>query len=104
MYVRPLTHRFVLACAWVAVVSCQDAIPLYPPTAPPEIREACALAERKCTACHDRDRLLYTRQSAPAWRATIERMRLIPGSAISPLDGEIILRCMSFSAEAATPQ
>jgi hypothetical protein len=94
-------HRYVLACSLLAILSCQEPPPLYPASAPPEIVEACAVANRKCTACHDRDRIVYARHNQAEWRTTVERMRRFPGSAISPDEIEIILRCLNYSAESA---
>jgi hypothetical protein len=98
-----LLHRLMLAAAFVAVVGCQETPPLYPATAPPEIREPCALAQEKCTACHERDRIVFARHNADEWRATIERMRRFPGAAISPSDSEIILRCLLYRTETTMP-
>ena len=69
---------------------------MYPASAPPEIREACAVTSRKCTACHDHERIVSARQTPLEWRTTVERMRRYPGSAISPADIEIILRCLNY--------
>ena len=88
--------------ALLAMISCQEPPPLYPATAPAEIREACAVANRKCTACHDRDRIVYARHNQAEWRTTVERMRRFPGSGISPDEVEIILRCLNYSAESAS--
>ncbi len=94
-----LVHRVVFACFAVTLAACQEAPPLYPATAPAEVREACALTQRKCTLCHDRDRIVDARHNVTEWRNTIERMRRFGGSGISPADGEIILKCLSYTAE-----
>ncbi|MEO8704710.1 MAG: hypothetical protein ABI867_31935 [Kofleriaceae bacterium] len=94
------SHR-LLAGALVAVVACQETPPLFPATAPENIREACALAERKCTACHERDRIVDARHTVTEWRTTVERMRRFPGSGITPADTEVILRCVSYNSDAA---
>jgi hypothetical protein len=89
---------YLFTGAVIAVVSaCTEAPPLYPPTAPPEIREACALTSRKCTQCHERDRIVYARHSSSEWRVTVERMRKFPGSAIYPADIDVIMRCLNYS-------
>lgn len=92
--------RYLLAA--LAIAACQETPPLYPENAPDEIREACALTSQKCTACHERDRIVYARHNPREWRATVERMRKFPGSGISPEDVEIVLRCLSYSAEASS--
>jgi hypothetical protein len=86
--------RRALACASVLLVACTETPPLYPANASPEIVEACALTVRKCTACHDRDRILTARLTAAEWRDTVEEMRRIPGSAISEPERDIILQCL----------
>ncbi len=92
---------YVLAGALVALVSCQDVPPLYPSNAPVQIREACVLTEQKCTACHDRDRIVYARHNATEWRTTVDRMRRFPGSSISAAETEDIVRCLSYRVEAS---
>lgn len=96
---RSLVHRTVIATLLASVVACQDVPPLYPPNAPPDIHEACAVAERKCTACHERDRIVYASHTPFEWHNTVERMRQYPGSAITRADGEVILRCLSYNAD-----
>jgi hypothetical protein len=78
------------------LVACKEQPPLYPANAPPDIAEACTLAQRKCTACHDRDRIVYARMTAEEWRETVDKMRRLPGSSISPAEGETILRCLLY--------
>jgi hypothetical protein len=85
----------------VASVSCQETPPLYPASAPNEIREACAVTAQKCTACHERDRIVYARHNPTEWRTTVERMRKFPGSGIAPADVEVVLRCLTYSAESS---
>jgi len=98
---RMLSPLHVLAGALVAVVACQEVQPLYPASAPADIREACALTERKCTACHDRDRIVDARHTTTEWSTTVERMRRFPGSAITPPDSEVILRCLNYNVESS---
>jgi hypothetical protein len=78
------------------LVACKEPPPLYPANAPADIVEACALAQRKCTACHDRDRIVHARMNAEEWRDTVDKMRRLPGSTISPVEGEVILRCLLY--------
>jgi hypothetical protein len=85
------------------MVSCSETPPLFPASAPIQIREACALTEQKCTACHDRERIVYARHNATEWRNTVDRMRRFPGAAISAADSEIIVRCLSYNVESSAP-
>jgi hypothetical protein len=90
----------VLVIACVALVACQAPPALYPPSAPPDIREACALTERRCTECHDRDRILDAHnKNREDWDATIERMRQMPGSTIRPEETETILHCLLYRTD-----
>jgi len=97
-----LFHHLRLAITLAALTSCQEPPPpLYPASAPAEVRQACALTDQKCTACHDRDRIVYARHTALEWRTTVERMRRFPGSAITPEDTTIIMKCLSYNAESS---
>jgi len=100
--VHLLSHRRLLASALVTVAACQEPAPLYPKTAPSGIQEACALTERKCTACHDRDRIVDARNDSVAqWQMTVDRMRRMPGSSITRADSEMILRCLTYNAQSS---
>jgi hypothetical protein len=89
-----VAHRLLPAIALVAFAACQNPTPLYPDNAPPDIVEACTLAQRKCTACHDRDRIDDAQMNEADWTDTVTRMRRFPGSNISPAEGQVILRCL----------
>jgi hypothetical protein len=79
-------------------VACTEPPPLYPANSPPDIVQACTLTQQKCTACHDRDRIVHSQMSPNEWRETVERMRRFPGSNISPTEQETILRCLLHRA------
>lgn len=76
------------------VGACQAPTPLYSPNAPPKIKEACTLTERRCTECHDHDRIIDAHLNAGEWATLVERMRQMPGSTIRPDETDIILRCL----------
>ena len=69
----------------------------------PATRAGCQLTARRCTACHDIDRVLAVHPADPLqWQQTIGKMRRMRGSGISDGDGHAILRCLvfrSFGAE-----
>ena len=92
MQVRP----YVLAGVLFGAVGCTEPAPLYPPSAPPEIVEACAVAERRCSECHDRDRIATAHKTREEWESTVDRMRQMPGSTIRPDETEVILRCLHY--------
>lgn len=95
-------HRYLLlVVGWLVVGACQASPPLYPPSAPPEIREACALTERRCTACHDRERIVFAHKTRDEWPLTVERMRQMPGSTIRPDETDTILRCLLNRTESS---
>lgn len=89
-----LSFLRLFAATCIALFACQSASPLYPPTASSEIREACTLTHRRCTECHDQDRIVDARKSSDEWAATIERMRQMPGSTIRPDETSSILNCL----------
>lgn len=89
------THTGALA-ALIAIAACSEPAPQFPANAPPEILQACALTERKCTACHERERFVEARHSPEQWRDIVDRMRRFPASSISPADAETILRCLNY--------
>jgi hypothetical protein len=94
--------RIATHAALLALVACTEPTPQYPASAPPEIARACALAEHKCTACHDRERFLVPRHPPERWEKIVHRMRLLPGSSIMPADAEIILRCLNYRSSATS--
>jgi len=96
---RALVLTAVIALALFAAGSCQDVPPLYPSSAPDDIKQACAVTERKCTACHERDRIVYANHNVREWQATVERMRTYPASAMTAADTQVIMRCLSYNAD-----
>ncbi len=64
---------------------------------PPEVRASCNLAAHRCSRCHPLERLALARVSSPAhWQMYVERMRVQPGSGISPEEAQVIIRCLVF--------
>jgi ferredoxin-NADP reductase len=50
-----------------------------------------SLMERRCSRCHNLERIAGARKDARGWLATINRMRALPGSGISETDARTIL-------------
>ena len=50
-----------------------------------------ALMQRRCSRCHNLDRVVGAKKDARGWLATVDRMRGLPGSGISESDEKIIL-------------
>jgi hypothetical protein len=62
-----------------------------------ELEDSCRLTARRCSRCHDIERVLYVRVRDPGhWSRYVDRMRRMPGSGISVEEGEIILRCVVY--------
>jgi hypothetical protein len=73
------------------------------PDAPPDIQQACALANTRCSHCHPIERVVLARGVGPRrWQIFVDEMRLKPSSGISPNDAEIIFRCLRFVDETCT--
>ena len=89
----------------VLAIGCDTPHPLAVPTGTPDaIRSACSLTSRKCSGCHELDRILGAHHSAGDWTSTVDRMRALPGSAISEHDASIIMTCLVYlTVEPATP-
>src|SRR5258708_2400087 len=50
-----------------------------------------ALMQRRCSRCHNLDRVVGAKKDARGWLATVDHMRGLPGSGISESDSKIIL-------------
>ena len=58
------------------------------------------MMEKRCTKCHNLDRIAGARKDAQGWLATVNRMRVLPDSGISEADSRIIV---SFLASRMAP-
>ena len=90
--------------AWsilLALAACGGPPPAYPPGSPPDIVQACSLTQRKCTACHERERWMDKQRTPEEWRDVVEEMRLLSGSGITPRDAEEVLRCLNYRSSSA---
>jgi hypothetical protein len=71
------------------------------PDAPPDVQQACALANTRCAHCHPIERVVLARGiGMRRWQMFVEEMRLKPSSGISLGDADIIFRCLRFVEEA----
>jgi ferredoxin-NADP reductase/mono/diheme cytochrome c family protein len=61
------------------------------PPAAIDINMAAATMEKRCSKCHNLDRIAGARKDARGWLATVSRMRALPGSGISAEDSRIIV-------------
>lgn len=96
-----MLHRAVL---FVVLAACGESLPRHaliatPGSAPPELREACAFTEQKCTRCHTIGRVLsWGADSRAEWEPVVARMRQMASSGITKADGEVVLRCLEQRA------
>jgi ferredoxin-NADP reductase/mono/diheme cytochrome c family protein len=93
---------FVLAFALVAVVvgphlargpeagdASGDPAQGTPVTA--DLKPGGELMQKRCSKCHNLDRVVGARKDAPGWLATVSRMRAMRGSGISETDAQTIV-------------
>jgi ferredoxin-NADP reductase len=71
------------------------------PPAAIDIRMAAATMEKRCSKCHNLDRIAGARKDARGWLATVNRMRAQPDSGISEEDSRIIV---SYLASQLAPK
>jgi hypothetical protein len=65
--------------------------------APPDVRRDCDLASYRCSQCHSLDRILARDPSGPDdWRATVRRMRRMPGNMIASAEETPIVTCLVY--------
>jgi ferredoxin-NADP reductase/mono/diheme cytochrome c family protein len=62
---------------------------------------AAATMEKRCSKCHNLDRIVGARKDARGWLATVNRMRALPDSGISEADSRIIV---SYLASQMAPK
>src|SRR5882724_2522315 len=56
-----------------------------------DLQSSEALTQKRCSRCHNLDRVVGARKDARGWVATVNNMRVLPGSGISEPDARIIL-------------
>jgi len=61
-----------------------------PPTAI-DINMAASTMEKRCSKCHNLDRIAGAHKDTPGWLATVNRMKALPDSGISEEDARIIV-------------
>src|SRR6202521_612856 len=71
------------------------------PPAGIDINLAAAMMEKRCSKCHNLDRIAGARKDARGWLATVNRMRALPDSGISEEDSWIIV---SYLASQMAPK
>src|SRR5579863_1532861 len=71
------------------------------PTADIDINMAASTMEKRCSKCHNLDRIAGARKDARGWLATVNRMSALPDSGISEEDSRIII---SYLASQMAPK
>ncbi len=71
------------------------------PPAAIDVNMAAATMEKRCSKCHNLDRIVGARKDVRGWLATVNRMRLLPDSGISEQDARIIV---SYLASQMAPK
>ena len=56
-----------------------------------DLNQAGDLMQRRCSRCHNLDRVIGGRKDAPGWLATVTRMQKLPGAGISEADARMIV-------------
>jgi ferredoxin-NADP reductase len=56
-----------------------------------DINLAASTMEKRCSKCHNLDRIVGAHKDAPGWLATVNRMKALPDSGISEEDARIIV-------------
>src|SRR5258708_32852312 len=60
-------------------------------TARIDLRASEELMQKRCSRCHNLDRVVGARKDGHAWLETVNRMRALPGAGISETDATTIL-------------
>jgi ferredoxin-NADP reductase len=71
------------------------------PPAAIDLNLAAATMEKRCSKCHNLDRIAGARKDAQGWLATVNRMKALPNAGISEADSRIIV---SYLASQMAPK
>jgi ferredoxin-NADP reductase len=66
-----------------------------------DMNQAADLMQKRCSKCHNLDRVVGARKDAQGWIATVDRMRVLPGADISEADEKTIV---SYLASQTMPK
>ena len=99
--VVPVSAALRAVALALALASCgRDRLELVPASqrarTPPSIRSACALAEARCSRCHDLERIQLAHPALVDWPVYVERMRRMPGSGITVDEASTIVSCLTW--------
>lgn len=75
--------------------------PAHLPPVTIDLNQASELMQKRCSKCHNLDRVVGARKDLRGWVASVERMRAMPGAGISDADAHTIV---SYLASQNRPQ
>ncbi len=64
-----------------------------------DLNQASDLTQRRCSKCHNLDRVVGARKDAQGWITTVDRMRAIPGADISEADAQTIISYLASQTQ-----
>ena len=88
-----LARQSRIQTVWIAAID-------QPPTAI-DLNLAAATMEKRCSKCHNLDRVVGARKDARGWLATVNRMRALPDAEIPEADARLIV---SYLASRMAPR
>src|SRR5579872_771479 len=105
---------FVLAFALVASTagpylvraSKIEQVSIDPANLPPvtiDLNQASELMQKRCSKCHNLDRVVGARKDGPGWLATVNRMQAMPSAGISESDVSTIVSYLTSQARPPAP-
>jgi ferredoxin-NADP reductase len=65
--------------------------PVHTPPVTIDVNQASDLMQRRCSKCHNLDRVVGARKDAQGWVATVNRMRMMTGAGISDAEARTII-------------
>ena len=86
---------------YLARVSKIEQVSIDPANAPVTIdmNQASELMQKRCSKCHNLDRVVGARKDVQGWIATVNRMREMPSAAISQADAQAILSYLAYQSQ-----
>jgi len=64
-----------------------------------DLNQASDLTQKRCSKCHNLDRVLGARKDTQGWITTVNRMRAIPGADISEADAQTIISYLASQTQ-----
>ena len=87
---------------YLARVTRIEEVSIDPATSPPvaiDLNQASDLMQKRCSKCHNLDRVVGARKDVQGWVATVDRMRAMPSAGISEGDAQTIVAYLASQAQ-----